>query len=86
MASEILNPRFGLVEHIRSKPRALRVCEIAALLAVSERQIYALAAQHRIPGCFRVGGSLRFDPSAIAAWLLEQLRPGSNQIPQPTKG
>jgi excisionase family DNA binding protein len=86
MASETLPFRFGLVEHIRSKPRALRVGELAALLAVSERQIYALAAQHRIPGCFRIGGSLRFDPSAIAAWLLEQLRPGSDHHPQTPKG
>ena len=86
MVSNSSVPQFGLVEEIRKKPRALRVSELAALLAVSDRQIYALAAQHRIPGCFRIGGSLRFDPVAIAAWLLQQLRPGSEQNPNPLKG
>jgi len=44
------------------------VSEIAALLAVSERQVYKLAVEGRIP-CFKIGNSIRFDPSAIAAWL-----------------
>lgn len=81
MVGEGFGISFGLVDEIRSKRRALRVGELAALLAVSERQIYALAAQHRIPGCFRIGGSLRFDPMAIAAWLLQQLQPGSTPNP-----
>jgi excisionase family DNA binding protein len=81
MVTEGSVPLFGLIDEIRSKRRALRVGELAALLAVSERQIYALAAQHRIPGCFRIGGSLRFDPMAIAAWLLQQLQPDSTPNP-----
>jgi hypothetical protein len=30
---------------------------------MSERQVYKLAAENRIP-CFKIGGSVRFDPAA----------------------
>jgi excisionase family DNA binding protein len=71
-ASVPTRPALGLVDHIRGKPRALTVRELAAVLNVSERQIYKLAAEHRIPG-FKIGGSLRFDPVAIALWLREKM-------------
>jgi excisionase family DNA binding protein len=44
------------------------VNEVATLLSVSERQVYKLAAEHGIP-YFRIGGSIRFDPVAVANWL-----------------
>lgn len=64
----------GLADFIAAKPRALRVNEVAALLSVSERQIYKLAAEQRIPS-FKIGGSLRFEPTALAAWLRQKTSP-----------
>jgi predicted DNA-binding transcriptional regulator AlpA len=36
--------------------------------------VYKLVAGHRIP-CFKIGGSIRFDPSAISAWLRQKMSP-----------
>jgi excisionase family DNA binding protein len=58
------------------RKRALTVPEIAELLNISERQVYKLAADYRIP-CFKIGGSIRFDPAAIADWLRQKMAPGS---------
>jgi len=64
----------NLAEIIQGKSRALRVNEVAAVLNVSERQIYKLAAERRIPA-FRIGGSLRFDPATLASWLRSRMLP-----------
>jgi excisionase family DNA binding protein len=65
----------GLAEYLEEKPRALMVSEVAALLSVSGRQIYKLAAENHIPH-FRIAGSIRFDPSVLAAWLRQKAAPG----------
>jgi excisionase family DNA binding protein len=51
--------------------------EVAALLGVSPKWVYAHAAKGRIP-CVHVGGLRRFEPAAIRAWL-ESNRAGSAQ-------
>jgi excisionase family DNA binding protein len=61
----------SLADFVEAKPRALLVPEVAALLNVSGRQIYKLAAEHRIP-CLRIAGCIRFDPSALAIWLRQK--------------
>ena len=61
----------GLADFIDRWPRALRVNEIAAILSISERQVYKLSKERRIPS-FRIGGSIRFDPSVIANWLRQK--------------
>jgi excisionase family DNA binding protein len=65
------NKTVGLADLVEAQPRALMVPEVAALLNVSERQIYKLAAEHRIP-CLRIAGCIRFDPSALAMWLRQK--------------
>ncbi len=42
-------PVTGLAEFLHGRPRALRVGEVAALLGVSERFVYKLASERRIP-------------------------------------
>jgi excisionase family DNA binding protein len=59
---------MGLVEMLRSKTGALKVAEIARLLGVTPQHIYKMAASGSIPS-FRVLGSVRFDPYAVASWL-----------------
>ena len=46
----------------------MNVKELASLLGVSEKQIYALRDKGAIPS-FRVGAAIRFDPFAISQWL-----------------
>jgi excisionase family DNA binding protein len=58
----------GLADSLDGKTRALTVADVAELLNISERQVYKLVAEYRIP-CFKIGGSIRFDPCAVAVWL-----------------
>ena len=64
----------GLTDCLDAKRRALVVTDIAELLSISERQVYKLVAAHRIP-CFKIGGSIRFDPVAISGWLRQKMAP-----------
>ncbi len=66
----------GLVDSLDRKTSALTVSDVAELLSISERQVYKLVAEHRIP-CFKIGGSIRFDPFAVALWLRQKMAPGS---------
>ncbi len=64
----------GLTNCLEGRKHALVVTDIAELLSISERQVYKLVAKHRIP-CFKIGGSIRFDPVAISAWLRQKMSP-----------
>ena len=59
---------MNLADSLEERTTALTVPELAELLNISQRQVYKLAASNRIPS-FKIGGSVRFDPSAFAAWL-----------------
>jgi excisionase family DNA binding protein len=65
----------GLADSLDRKTSALTVSDVAELLNISERQVYKLVAEHRIP-CFKIGGSIRFDPFAVAFWLRQKMAPG----------
>lgn len=73
--SDISKIAVGLTDGLDGKRRALVVTDIAELLSISERQVYKLVAAHRIP-CFKIGGSIRFDPLAISVWLRQKMSPG----------
>lgn len=57
-----------LASTIERRRSAMNVKEVASLLGVSEKQIYALRDKGAIPS-FRVGAAIRFDPLAIAQWM-----------------
>jgi excisionase family DNA binding protein len=71
---DLSNKADGLTDCLDGRRRALVVTDIAELLSISERQVYKLVAKHRIP-CFKIGGSIRFDPLAISAWLRQKMSP-----------
>jgi excisionase family DNA binding protein len=73
--SDISKIAVGLTDCLDGRRRALLVTDIAELLSISERQVYKLVAAHRIP-CFKIGGSIRFDPLAISVWLRQKMSPG----------
>jgi excisionase family DNA binding protein len=66
----------NLADSIDGRTNALTVSDVAGLLNISERQVYKLAAENRIPS-FKIGGSVRFDPAAFAAWLRQKIAPAS---------
>lgn len=49
-------------------PQLLTVRDVAKLLQVHEKTIYAWVSRGELP-CVRVGKCLRFDPSAVSRWL-----------------
>jgi excisionase family DNA binding protein len=70
---------MNLADIINGRRAALTVSEVAGILSVSERQVYKLAASNRIPS-FRIGGSVRFDPAAIADWLRQKMLPQLSNV------
>ena len=58
-----------LIDHIRSHQKALTVQQLAALLNLSSKYIYALVKSNRL-ACIRIGSSVRLDPKTTADWLL----------------
>ena len=84
MRGQLLRRTTGLADLIESKPRALRVSDVAAILNVSERQVYKLSAEHLLPS-FRVGASLRFCPKQTAAWLRQKMSVAAIEITNPAR-
>ncbi|WP_257266732.1 helix-turn-helix domain-containing protein [Endozoicomonas sp. ONNA2] len=49
----------------------LTIKQVADYLQVNERTIYKLASEEKIPA-FKVGGSWRFQRTAIETWIQQQ--------------
>jgi len=64
-----LNPDSeSLASLVRRRRTAWTAEELAEVLSLSRKHIYKLAKKGRMPS-LRIGGAIRFDPHAIAAWL-----------------
>src|ERR1039458_1961357 len=79
MDGEPVRKMAGLADSLDGKSRALTVADIAQLLNISERQVYKLAAEHRIP-CFKIGGCIRFDPLAVDVWLRPEMARAPGEV------
>ena len=51
--------------------RALTVADLEQVFSVHKLTLYRMAREGRIPGAFRIGTCLRFDPRKVAAAFLE---------------
>ncbi len=51
----------------------LTIPELAELLKIADRTVYALAQRHELPA-FKVGGQWRFSRAAIDLWIEERTR------------
>jgi len=71
---------MDLADLLAKRATALTVSDVASVLNISERQVYKLAAEGRIP-CFKIGNSIRFDPGALVAWLRHKMGPVSVDLP-----
>jgi len=58
----------GIISTVERCERALVVPEVAELFRVTPGTIYKLARRHAIP-CFKLGGSIRFDPVVLSQWM-----------------
>ena len=54
-----------------SLPLLLQVEEVADLLRVSRKAIYAMVERNEIPGVTKLGRRLRFRRDALEAWLVD---------------
>jgi excisionase family DNA binding protein len=64
-----LNPESEtLASLVRRRRTAWTAEELAEVLSLSRKHIYKLAKKGRMPS-LRIGGAIRFDPHATAAWL-----------------
>ena len=61
-SGRLLAVHMDLADSLAQRVTALTVSDVASLLNISERQVYKLAADGRIP-CFKFGNSIRFDPA-----------------------
>lgn len=56
---------------IQSRQRALTVAELAELLSLCTKQVYALIKRGSLPS-YRIASSVRLDPQETADWLRGQ--------------
>ena len=59
----------GLIETLEHRDSALIVPEVAAMLRITSGTVYRLAKKHVIPGSFRAGGTVLFNPQKLAQWI-----------------
>jgi excisionase family DNA binding protein len=59
---------MNLADEVEQHRGALTVPELARLLSLSEKLIYRLVRQGRLPAV-RIGTSVRLDPAVTAAWI-----------------
>lgn len=52
-------------------PEALTVDEVASLLRVDRKSVYAAVSRGEIPGVLRVGRLIRFSREAVLRWVRE---------------
>lgn len=54
-----------------SRPEVLTADEVAELLRVNRKTVYAAFKKGEIPGGRRIGGTIRFSRSRVLQWLAE---------------
>jgi len=62
---------FNVVSHLESAGRLLSVDEVAEILSLSKYTIYRMAQKRQIPSLM-LGGTRKFDPSTLIAWLAKK--------------
>lgn len=61
----------SIIETIRSQRTAWTAAQLSELLGMSQKHVLKMAKEQRMPS-YRIGGSVRFDPGAVATWLEER--------------
>lgn len=62
---------MSLIETIESMDTLLNIESLGILLSTSPKTLYKAVKAGRLPA-FRIGGSIRLDPSEVVQWLRER--------------
>jgi len=66
------HPRTHLtIADLETCGRALTVADLEQVFSIHKLTLYKMAREGRIPGAFKIGTCLRFDPRKVAAAFLE---------------
>lgn len=73
MDTETNNPRPNEVEteSTTEEPKVMTAEEVAKLLRVNKKTVYAAFKQGEIPGGRRIGGTIRFSRERVLQWLAD---------------
>ena len=66
--------------------QVLTIKETAVLLKMSERTVYLMAKDGRLPGAVKLGGSWRVVQDKLLAWLDANSSTGSEPTGEPADG
>jgi excisionase family DNA binding protein len=69
---------MNLADEIERHDGALTVQELARILTISEKLLYRLIRQGRLPA-LRIGTAIRLDPGVTADWVRARLTVKSNR-------
>ena len=59
---------MNIAAELRNRKQALTVSEVAEILHFDEETLRRHVRRGDIP-CFKIGGTIRFDPNQLADWL-----------------
>jgi excisionase family DNA binding protein len=84
MDRETNNPRPTEVEteSTTEEPKVMTAEEVARLLRVNRKTVYAAFKQGEIPGGRRIGGTIRFSRERVLEWLAQ----GQERAPRSPRG
>jgi len=68
MSKTAILPNEGVIQQLKATSGALNAPALAKILGISAPTVYRMAQHGQIPS-FKIGGSVRFDGVACAAWL-----------------
>jgi excisionase family DNA binding protein len=57
-----------VIDQLQRRKKAMNATELSDMLGLSGKHLLKMAKLQRIPN-YRIGGSVRFDPGAVALWL-----------------
>jgi excisionase family DNA binding protein len=58
-----------MAEDPRGLPPILTITEAARYLRINRKTLYAIARRRKLPGCRRLGRTLRIDRDELVAWF-----------------
>ena len=65
------NTPFNVISRLEAVGRLLSVDEVAEVLSLSKFTIYRMSQKRQIPSLM-LGGTRKFDPSTLIAWLAKK--------------
>lgn len=61
-------PSMSIIETVANRSTAMTIEELGTLLSQSVKTLYKAVRAGRLPA-YRIGGSIRLDPTDVAEWL-----------------